>query len=207
MTLEFSPRRVIKGRNVTLRCNAQYLGRPQHPTRYSWFRDGHQIYHQNQVLMNAGVNSGTGTNPGANGNGVGGGGNFNPEWFVDHVSLETRANFTCSAYNEGGVTYSEPVYIEVLGKTGRAQRWRAHVTAGWRIKMANFYTFVNAFSSAKLHYRASAVLGGGVQCDARERVLHGRMLSTLCRQLATPRRPHRSDQQPGGQRKVHIIIL
>lgn len=118
VTLEFSPRRVIKGRNVTLRCNAQYLGRPQHPTRYSWFRDGHQIYHQNQVLTNGGVNSGTGINPGASGNS--GGGNFNPEWFVDHVSLETRANFTCSAYNEGGVTYSEPVYIEVLGKkTGR----------------------------------------------------------------------------------------
>lgn len=117
VTLEFSPRRVIKGKNVTLRCNAQYLGRPQHPTRYSWFRDGHQIYHQNQVLMNPGVNSGTGINTGANGNN--GGGNFNPEWFVDHVSLETRANFTCSAYNEGGVTYSEPVYIEVFGKTNR----------------------------------------------------------------------------------------
>lgn len=113
MTLEFSPRRVIKGRNVTLRCNAQYLGRPQHPTRYSWFRDGHPFYHQNQGL-NPSVNSGTGISIGANGNN--GGGNFNPEWFVDHVSLETRANFTCSAYNEGGVTYSEPVYIEVFGK-------------------------------------------------------------------------------------------
>ncbi|XP_050063742.1 uncharacterized protein LOC114121914 isoform X5 [Aphis gossypii] len=111
VTLEFSPRRVIKGRNVTLRCNAQYLGRPQHPTRYSWFRDGHPFYHQNQGL-NPNVNSGTGISIGANGNN--GGGNFNPEWFVDHVSLETRANFTCSAYNEGGVTYSEPVYIEVF---------------------------------------------------------------------------------------------
>lgn len=105
VTLEFTPRQVIKGKNVTLRCNAQYLGRPQHPTRYSWFRDGHQIYHQNQIV----------TNP----NGNNGGGNFNPEWFVDHVSLETRANFTCSAYNEGGVTYSEPVYIEVFGKRVR----------------------------------------------------------------------------------------
>lgn len=113
MTLEFTPRRVIKGRNVTLRCNAQYLGRPQHPTRYSWFRDGHQIYHHNQGL-NPSINSGTGSSSIANGNG--GTGNFNPEWFVDHVSLETRANFTCSAYNEGGVTYSESVYIEVFGK-------------------------------------------------------------------------------------------
>ncbi|XP_060844699.1 uncharacterized protein LOC132924417 isoform X4 [Rhopalosiphum padi] len=112
VTLEFSPRRVIKGRNVTLRCNAQYLGRPQHPTRYSWFRDGHPFYHQNQGLINPSINSGTGISIGANGNN--GGGNFNPEWFVDHVSLETRANFTCSAYNEGGVTYSEPVYIEVF---------------------------------------------------------------------------------------------
>uniref|UniRef100_A0A2H8TD35 Hemicentin-1 n=1 Tax=Melanaphis sacchari TaxID=742174 RepID=A0A2H8TD35_9HEMI len=111
VTLEFSPRRVIKGRNVTLRCNAQYLGRPQHPTRYSWFRDGHPFYHQNQGI-NPSINSGTGISIGANGNN--GGGNFNPEWFVDHVSLETRANFTCSAYNEGGVTYSEPVYIEVF---------------------------------------------------------------------------------------------
>lgn len=109
MTLEYSPRRVIKGRNVTLRCNAQYLGRPQHPTRYSWFRDGHQIYHQNQGLLNPSINPGT--------NGNNGGGHFNPEWFVDHVSLETRANFTCSAYNEGGTTYSESVYIEVYGKT------------------------------------------------------------------------------------------
>ncbi|XP_060858913.1 uncharacterized protein LOC132936236 isoform X6 [Metopolophium dirhodum] len=112
VTLEFSPRRVIKGRNVTLRCNAQFLGRPQHPTRYSWFRDGHPFYHQNQGLINPNINSGTGINLGTNGNT--GGGNFNPDWFVDHVSLETRANFTCSAYNEGGVTYSEPVYIEVF---------------------------------------------------------------------------------------------
>lgn len=115
VTLEYSPRKVIKGRNVTLRCNAQYLGRPQHPTRYSWFRDGHQIYHQNQGLLNPSINSGTGTNPGTNGYNVGG--NFNPEWFVDHVSLETRANFTCSAYNEGGTTHSESVYIEVFGMT------------------------------------------------------------------------------------------
>lgn len=113
MTLEFSPRRVIKGRNVTLRCNAQYLGRPQHPTRYSWYRDGHLIYHQNQGITNPSISSGTGINPSVNVNT--GGGNLNPEWFVDHVSLETRANFTCSAYNEGGVTSSEPVYIEVFG--------------------------------------------------------------------------------------------
>lgn len=113
VTLEFSPRQVIKERNVTLRCNAQYLGRPQHPTRYSWYRDGHPIYHQNQGL----TNSGTGTVPISSGNI--GGGNFNPEWFVDHVSLETRANFTCSAYNEGGITYSEPVSIDVKGNISR----------------------------------------------------------------------------------------
>lgn len=83
-----------------MRCNAQYLGRPQHPTRYLWFRDGHPIYHQNQGVINPNTNLGTG----------------NPEWFVDHVSLETRANFTCSAFNEGGNTTSEPVYIEVFGK-------------------------------------------------------------------------------------------
>lgn len=100
VTLEFSPRRVIKGRNVTMRCNAQYLGRPQHPTRYSWYRDGHPIHHPNQGITNANQNSGTG----------------NPEWFVEHVSLETRANFTCSAFNEGGTTNSEPIYIEVFGK-------------------------------------------------------------------------------------------
>lgn len=82
-----------------MRCNAQYLGRPQYPTRYLWFRDGHPIYHQNQGVINPNTNSGDG----------------NPEWFVDHVSLETRANFTCSAFNEGGTTTSEPVSIEVHG--------------------------------------------------------------------------------------------
>ncbi|XP_050528945.1 uncharacterized protein LOC126898699 isoform X2 [Daktulosphaira vitifoliae] len=92
VTLEFSPRRVIKGRNVTLRCNAQYLGRPQHPTNYSWYRDGHQV-----IMNNHNHNQ-----------------NNSAEWFVEHVSLETRANFTCSAFNAGGVTKSEPVYIEVL---------------------------------------------------------------------------------------------
>lgn len=76
-----------------MRCNAQYLGRPQHPTNYSWYRDEHPLHRAN-------ANSGTG----------------NPEWFVEHVSLETRANFTCSAHNEGGTTESEPVYIEVLGE-------------------------------------------------------------------------------------------
>lgn len=108
--MEFSPQRVIKGRNVTLRCNAQYLGRPQHPTHYSWFRDGHQIHHPNQDLANPSINFGTKTNS----NEMHKGGN--PEWFVDHVSLETRANFTCQAYNDGGATNSEPVYIEVYGK-------------------------------------------------------------------------------------------
>lgn len=104
MTLEFSPRRVIKGRNVTLRCNAQYLGRPQHPTYYKWFRDGHQIYHRDQDTS---PNSGAGSSSAIT---------ENPEWFVDHVSLETRANFSCSAFNDGGETSSEQVYIEVLGK-------------------------------------------------------------------------------------------
>lgn len=111
--MEFSPQKVIKGRNVTLRCNAQYLGRPQHPTSYRWFRDGHPVYHQGQTNPN--TNSGSGSSI----NGINGGGNHNPEWFVDHVSLETRANFTCSAYNEGGETKSEPVYIEVFGRIHR----------------------------------------------------------------------------------------
>ncbi|VVC24095.1 Hypothetical protein CINCED_3A020233 [Cinara cedri] len=107
VTLEFNPALVIKDRNVTLRCNAQYLGRPQHPTRYSWYRNGHPIYHQNQGM----TNSGTGSISISSGNI--GAGNFNPEWFIEHVSLETHANFTCSAWNEGGITYSEPVSIEV----------------------------------------------------------------------------------------------
>lgn len=150
MTLEFSPRRVIKGRNVTLRCNAQFLGRPQHPTRYSWFRDGHPFYHQNQGLINPNINSGTGINLGTNGNT--GGGNFNPDWFVDHVSLETRANFTCSAYNEGGVTYSEPVYIEVFGKITKIFIKSKDPKKTYII---NIFTIC---SSAKLHYWTSAIL-------------------------------------------------
>ncbi|XP_050434086.1 uncharacterized protein LOC126841559 isoform X3 [Adelges cooleyi] len=97
VTLEFSPRRVIKGRNVTLKCNTQYLGRPDFPTNYSWYRDGHQIMMNNHNSYNVNTNGSPAT----------------AEWFVDHVSLETRANFTCAAYNLGGLTMSEPVYIEV----------------------------------------------------------------------------------------------
>lgn len=186
---------------MTLRCNAQYLGRPQHPTRYSWYRDGHQIYHHNQGI-NPNINSVTGSNPNANDNGDP---SFNPEWFVDHVSLETRANFTCSAYNEGGVTYSEPVYIEVLGKCWIIMKEKKKKTNSCCKYDNNIIG--NLRSSAKLHHRTATIFRSRLQFNTRKRILYRRMLSSLFSKLASPWCSDRSDQQSFRQRKVSKRLL
>lgn len=85
-TLVYEPQRVIKAKSVNLKCLVEDLGRPPTDT-YRWVRGSHLI--QDVTSFN---------------------------WTIDPVTLETEANFTCSAYNLGGEGQSSSVSIEVLGE-------------------------------------------------------------------------------------------
>lgn len=85
-TLVYEPQRVVKAKSVNLMCLVDDLGRPPTDT-YRWVRGNHQI--QDVTSYN---------------------------WTIDPVTLETEANFSCSAYNLGGEGQSSSTSIEVLGK-------------------------------------------------------------------------------------------
>ena len=85
-SLVFEPKRVVKKSKVTLMCSVSDLGRPPSNT-FRWVRGTHLI----QDVTSA-------------------------NWTIDPVTLETEANFTCSAYNLGGEGDSASVYIEVFGE-------------------------------------------------------------------------------------------
>lgn len=87
-TLVYEPKRVVKKSSVRLMCSVSDLGRPPSNT-FRWVRGTHLI----QDVTSA-------------------------NWTIDPVTLETEANFTCSAYNLGGEGDSASVYIEVFGEFG-----------------------------------------------------------------------------------------
>lgn len=85
-TLIYEPQRVVKAKPVNLMCVVEDFGRPPSET-FRWVRGSHLI--QDVTSSN---------------------------WTIDPVTLETAANFTCSAYNLGGEGQSSSASIEVLGE-------------------------------------------------------------------------------------------
>ncbi|KAK6619008.1 hypothetical protein RUM44_003390 [Polyplax serrata] len=91
-TLIYEPQRVVKGKPVNLMCLVEDLGRPPSDT-YRWVRGSHLI--QDVTSYN---------------------------WTMDSVTLETEANFTCSAYNLGGEGQSFSTSIEVFAPPAFIER-------------------------------------------------------------------------------------
>jgi len=83
--LEYSPKDVVKNSAVTLTCSVEDAGRPT-TTAYRWFRDGALV---NNVTTSV--------------------------WTISPVTLRTRANFTCLAYNQGGEGKQATERIDVSG--------------------------------------------------------------------------------------------
>ncbi|XP_044729273.1 hemicentin-1 [Chrysoperla carnea] len=81
--LIFEPSRVIKKSSVTLKCSVGAPGQPE-ITKYRWMRGDHLV----PDITTA-------------------------EWTINPVTLETRSDFTCIPYNEGGDAEPASVYIQV----------------------------------------------------------------------------------------------
>lgn len=77
---------MIKKSAVTLKCSVQTAGQPE-LTRYRWMRGEHLV----PDITTA-------------------------DWTISPVSLETRSDFTCIPYNEGGDAEPSNVFIQVYGK-------------------------------------------------------------------------------------------
>lgn len=84
--LDYEPKKVVKKGSVKLTCSVEDAGRPPSNT-FRWVRGSHLI--QDVTSSN---------------------------WTIDPVTLETKANFTCSAYNLGGEGGSSSVFIDVHGR-------------------------------------------------------------------------------------------
>lgn len=84
-TLVFEPKKVVKKGSVRLSCSVKDYGRPPSST-FRWVRGSHLI--QDVTSSN---------------------------WTIDPVTLETKANFTCSAYNLGGEGDGASVFVDVFG--------------------------------------------------------------------------------------------
>lgn len=81
--LRFTPSKVIKKASVTLDCSVEHPGRPENVS-YLWYRGTYQI--QDVTTSN---------------------------WTISPVLLETKSNFTCIAFNEGGQSIPATVAIDV----------------------------------------------------------------------------------------------
>ncbi|XP_075211633.1 neuromusculin isoform X7 [Lycorma delicatula] len=81
--LVYEPARVVKKGSVQLTCSVEDPGRPDNPT-FRWVRDSH-------TLLGAST----------------------ANYTIDPVTLETVANFTCTAVNDGGESESSTVHIQV----------------------------------------------------------------------------------------------
>ncbi|RZF42221.1 hypothetical protein LSTR_LSTR004370 [Laodelphax striatellus] len=91
--LTYEPERVIKKGRIQLTCSVEDPGRPDNPT-YHWFRN-YQALQQGPVTAN---------------------------YTIDPVTLETDANFTCSAVNLGGESESDTVHIKVYAPPAFIER-------------------------------------------------------------------------------------
>ncbi|XP_039278812.1 uncharacterized protein LOC111055569 [Nilaparvata lugens] len=91
--LTYSPERVVKKGRIQLTCSVEDPGRPDNPT-YHWFRN-YQALQQGPVTAN---------------------------YTIDPVTLETDANFTCSAVNLGGESESDTVHIKVFAPPAFIER-------------------------------------------------------------------------------------
>lgn len=84
-TITYEPKRVVKKGSLNITCSVLDLGRPE-VTGFKWFRGSHQISGEESAVLR-----------------------------IESVNLETKANFTCMAFNEAGDGDPATVFIDVAG--------------------------------------------------------------------------------------------
>ena len=84
--IAYQPKRVVKRGSLNITCSVSDLGRPE-VKGFKWFRGTHQIPREDKAVLR-----------------------------IDSVNLQTKANFTCLAYNEAGDGDPDTVFIDVAGK-------------------------------------------------------------------------------------------
>lgn len=93
------PPLATKKRSVTFTCTVDDLGNPR-ATRYRWLRGG-------SAVMDV----------------------ITPVWTVDPVGLDSRTNFSCYAYNEGGRGQLATVQLDVLAPQAFIQKLHPYTGA------------------------------------------------------------------------------
>ncbi|XP_043278895.1 uncharacterized protein nrm isoform X1 [Venturia canescens] len=85
-TITYEPKRVVKKGSLNITCSVLDLGRPE-VTGFKWFRGSHQISGEESAVLR-----------------------------IESVNLETKANFTCMAFNEAGDGDPATVFIDVAAR-------------------------------------------------------------------------------------------
>jgi hypothetical protein len=121
-TLRYAPQIAIKRRSVTFDCSVEDAGNPL-ATRYRWLRGGKPVM---DVVTST--------------------------WTVDPVGLDSRTNFSCYAYNEGGDGYPAVIELDVHAPPAFIQKLPPYTGALYTTPGVSLSCRVECIPACSIHW-------------------------------------------------------